>query len=65
MIEHTHFKKKKVEKILITLFLRELEALKIRSWVECCKNIMEYTHSNKKKVLKNLKSLVSEEPEHF
>ena len=29
MIEHTHFKKKKVEKILITLFLRELEASKV------------------------------------
>ena len=29
MIEHTHFKKKKVEKILITLFLRELEAPKV------------------------------------
>ena len=29
MIEHTHFKKKKAEKILITLFLRELEAPKV------------------------------------
>ena len=29
VIEHTHFKKKKVEKILITLFLRELEAPKV------------------------------------
>ena len=29
MIEHTHFKKKKIEKILITLFLRELEAPKV------------------------------------
>ena len=29
MIDHTHFKKKKVEKILITLFLRELEAFKV------------------------------------
>ena len=29
MIEHTHFKKKKVEKILKTQFLRELEAPKV------------------------------------
>ena len=29
LIEHTHFKKKKVEKIFITLFLRELEAPKV------------------------------------
>ena len=29
MIEHTHFKKKKVEKIFITLYLRELEAPKV------------------------------------
>ena len=29
LIEHTHFKKKKVEKFLIALFLRELEAPKV------------------------------------
>ena len=29
VIEHTHFKKKKVEKILITRFLRQLEAPKV------------------------------------
>ena len=29
LIEHTHFKEKKVEKILVTLFLRELEAPKV------------------------------------
>ena len=29
MIEHTHFKKKKVEKILITLYFRELKAPKV------------------------------------
>ena len=29
MIEHTHFKKKKVKKIFITLFSREIEAPKV------------------------------------
>ena len=29
IIEYTHFKKKKVEKFLVTLLLRELEAPKV------------------------------------